>query len=203
MPALVISWQSYLQIRMILDIAKLSTSPSSSGAELALIPPPIRDAYSFKMGKEWLSIPICKGGGGVKNLSNTFAPGLVDGCIVDGYSTHSSILWRLWHPTRWSRLWSVMRGQLSSSNTVRFSLAQGDMPRCLIASSVINSQWESERDSRQGQCTASCDIDVSVIRTHSSRSIRSNLWQDLARACRIISLIIEAKLNSSMLGKPA
>ena len=64
---------------------------------------------------------------------------------------YSSILWRLWQPTRWSRLWSVIRGQLSSSRTSRFSLAQGDIPSCLMASSVMSSQWEKDRDSRQGQ----------------------------------------------------
>ena len=46
-------------------------------------------------------------------------------------STDSSILWRLWQPVRWSRLVSVIRGQLSSSSTIKFSLAQADRPRCL------------------------------------------------------------------------
>ena len=95
---------------------------------------------------------------------------------------YSSILWRLWQPTRWSRLWSVMRGQLSSSSTTRFSLAQGDMPRCLMASSVMSSQWERERDSREGQWADSWEMEWSEMRTHSSRSILSSRWQERARA---------------------
>merc|ERR1719468_1224346 len=46
----------------------------------------------------------------------------------------------------------------------------------------MSSQWESERDSRQGQWADSWEMELSVMRTHSSRSIRSSLWQDRARA---------------------
>ncbi len=66
--------------------------------------------------------------------------------------------------------------------TVSDSLAQGEAPRCRIPSSVMSSQWERERDSRQGHWAASWDSEASVIRMHSSRSIRSSLWQHRARA---------------------
>ena len=44
-----------------------------------------------------------------------------------------------------------MRGQLSNSSTVKFSAAQGDVERCRIPSSVINSQWERLCSKREFQ----------------------------------------------------
>ena len=67
--------------------------------------------------------------------------------------------------------------------TVSDSLAQGEEPRWRIPSSVMSSQWERERESRQGQWAASWDREASVMRMHSSRSIRSSLWQHRASAC--------------------
>lgn len=49
---------------------------------------------------------------------------------------------RLWHEMRCSKEASVMRGQLSSSRTVKFSAAQGDVPRWRMPSSVMSSQWD-------------------------------------------------------------
>ena len=43
---------------------------------------------------------------------------------------------------RCSKEVSVIKGQLSKSNRVKCSDAQGDVPKCLIPSSVINSQWD-------------------------------------------------------------
>ena len=84
--------------------------------------------------------------------------------------THSSILARFLQGRRWSRALSVMRGQLSSSSTVSLVLAELAWPSCLMPSSVMSSQWERERDSRPGQWADSWEMEVSVIRTHSSRS---------------------------------
>lgn len=49
---------------------------------------------------------------------------------------------RLWQLFRCSSEASVIRGQLSSSITSRRSWAQGPLPRCLMPSSVISSQWD-------------------------------------------------------------
>ena len=66
--------------------------------------------------------------------------------------------------------------------TWRFSLAQADMPRCLIASSVMSSQWDRDSDSRHGQWAESWAMLWSVIWTHSSRSILSRRWHERASA---------------------
>lgn len=48
----------------------------------------------------------------------------------------------MWQDVKWSKEASVTNGQLSNSNTVRFSAAHGDNDKCLIPSSVISSQCD-------------------------------------------------------------
>ena len=103
-------------------------------------------------------------------------------------STHSSILLRFLQEVRWSRALSVMRGQLSSSSTVSFVLAELAWPRCLMPSSVISSQWERERELRAGQREERLTRVESVIRAHSSRSIRVSEEQFLASAWKPVSV---------------
>jgi hypothetical protein len=61
---------------------------------------------------------------------------------VMSWQSYSSMRWRLWHEMRCSREASVISGQLSSSRTVKFSAAQGDVPRWRMPSSVMSSQWD-------------------------------------------------------------
>lgn len=106
---------------------------------------------------------------------------------------------KLWQDcNKWSRLLSVIRGQLSNSNTAKCSAAQGDKDNCLIPSSVINSQcdklWrnikailqpdyneinkgELTNFSSLGQPIAKWVRVASVIITHSSKSIFSKSRQ--------------------------
>lgn len=63
--------------------------------------------------------------------------------LVINWQSYNSTRCRLWQEVRWSREASVTKGQLSSSNTVKFSAAQGDIERCLIPSSVISSQCDN------------------------------------------------------------
>lgn len=61
---------------------------------------------------------------------------------VISWQSYSSMRCRLWHEMRCSKEASVMRGQLSSSRTVKFSAAHGDVPRWRMPSSVMSSQWD-------------------------------------------------------------
>lgn len=63
--------------------------------------------------------------------------------LVMSWQSYNSTRWRLWQDVRCSKETSVIRGQLSNSRIVKFSAAHGDVDKCLIPSSVINSQWES------------------------------------------------------------
>ena len=55
-------------------------------------------------------------------------------------------------------------------------------PLYLMAWSVTSSQWDRDSDSRHGQWAESWEMELSVIKTHSSRSILSSLWQERAKA---------------------
>lgn len=128
--------------------------------------------------------------------------------LVISWQSYSSMRSRLWQACRrWSRLASVIRGQLSSSNTARCSAAHGERANCRMPSSVISSQWDKlcvqkviefegwisslTRDyfhcqiiinfltnfSNLGQPIDKWMRVASVIKRHSSRSIFSNNLQ--------------------------
>ena len=80
---------------------------------------------------------------------------------------------------------SLIRGQLSSSRIWSLSLAAELWPRSLIPSSVMSSQWERESEERLGQWEDKKERVESVIKTHSSRSMRDKLRQFLERVWKI------------------
>lgn len=59
------------------------------------------------------------------------------------WQSYNSIRCKLWHDTKCSSVWSVINGQLSSSNTDKLSAAQLPAANCRIPSSVINSQCDN------------------------------------------------------------
>lgn len=115
------------------------------------------------------------------------------------WQSYSSILSRLWQLFRCSSEASVISGQLSSSTTSRRSWAQVPLPRCRMPSSVISSQCDKLRTCRRGQWIDSCSNVLSVICTHSSRSIFSSSWQFLASVVKPTSVSWEQRATSSIL----
>ena len=92
-----------------------------------------------------------------------------------------------------------MSGRLSNSKTFKCSEAQGAKPSCRIPSSVINSQWLKLIDSSLGQQALKTLKVLSVISTHSSRSIFSRRLQLRANAENPVSVNCETAAHSSVL----
>lgn len=117
------------------------------------------------------------------------------------WQSYNSIRSRLWQLFKCSNDASVMRGQLSNSITSRRSWAQAPLPRWRIPSSVINSQWERLNTCSLGQCMESWIRVLSVICTHSSKSIFSSSWQFLARVVNPRSVSCEHRATSRILSR--
>jgi hypothetical protein len=58
------------------------------------------------------------------------------------WQSYNSILWRLWHEVKCSKVASVIKGQLSNSRTDKLSAAQLPAASWRIPSSVISSQCD-------------------------------------------------------------
>lgn len=81
-----------------------------------------------------------------------------------------------------------MSRQLSSSSTCSRSWPHVLLLRWRIPSSVINSQWDKLNACSLGQCIESCIKVLSVIKTHSSKSIFSSSWQFRAKRVKPASV---------------
>lgn len=120
--------------------------------------------------------------------------------LVISWQSYSSMRSRLWQACRrWSRLASVIRGQLSNSNTARCSAAHGERANCRMPSSVISSQWDKLNFSNLGHPIDKWMRVASVIKRHSSRSIFSNNLQFFARAWKPASVKWVQATHSSTL----
>ena len=89
-----------------------------------------------------------------------------------------------------------MSGKLSNSRTLRCSEAQGARPNCRMPSSVMSSQCDRLIDSSRGQHALRILKVLSVMRTHSSKSIFSSKLQLRANALKPVSVNCETAAHS-------
>lgn len=68
---------------------------------------------------------------------------LLIAALVIIWQSYNSMRYKLWQDTKYSNVWSVIKGQLSNSRTDKLSAAQLPAANCLMPSSVMSSQWDN------------------------------------------------------------